>query len=210
MNERELIFGGRDGMLEGRLSLCDEKAAAVITHPHPLYGGDMQNPVVRSIADVYRKKGYTTLRFNFRGVGKSQGRYDEGRGEVLDLLAAVSLLRERGASLVHLAGYSFGAWVIAHAASEAKAPGLILVAPPAAMMDFSEIRTLPQLSLVITGTDDAFAPPRLLEPLVAGWRPEAHLRVIEGADHFYFGRFQELEAALAEDIPPARAGGAAR
>src|SRR6056297_3045783 len=118
MNETPVIFESEGLILEGRIVYRDPGRAAVVTHPHPQYGGDMQNPVVQSITRVYQKKGYTTLRFNFRGTGKSQGRYAGGKGEVRDLAAAFAFLEKQGYAAIDLAGYSFGAWVNVHAAGD--------------------------------------------------------------------------------------------
>lgn len=200
MNETPVIFESDGLILEGCIVYGDPARAAVVTHPHPQYGGDMQNPVVQSIARVYQKKGYTTLRFNFRGTGKSQGRYAEGEGEVRDLAAAFAFLEKQGYAAIDLAGYSFGAWVNVHAAGEVRPASQILVAPPAALMDFSQTGTIAGLKLVVTGSEDEFAPPRLIEPLVRRWEPDARFHVIEGADHFLFGCLDELEAALTAEI----------
>ena len=103
----------------------------VISHPHPLYGGEMRNQVVGLIQEVFAGKGWTTLRFNFRGVGRSQGEYDEGVGEQEDVRAAVRYLKELGVEEIFLAGYSFGAWVNAQVALDyLDVAGSILVAPP--------------------------------------------------------------------------------
>ena len=203
MNEIPVIFESEGLILEGRITYGDKTRAAVVTHPHPQYGGDMQNPVVQSIARVYQKKGYTTLRFNFRGTGKSQGSYAEGSGEMRDLVAAFRYLQEQGYSAIDLAGYSFGVWVNAHAAGEIQPARQIMVAPPAALMDFSQLGTIAGLKLVVTGSEDEFAPPRLVDPLVRSWEPGARFHVIEGADHFLFASLDELEATLSAEIHPA-------
>ena len=97
--------------IEGQLFEGDKKRGVVITHPHPLYGGDMQNNVVGAISLACQKIGFTTLKFNFRGVGGSQGNYDDGNGEQEDVRAAVAYLADTGIRQIDLAGYSFGAWV---------------------------------------------------------------------------------------------------
>jgi len=203
MNETPVIFESEDLILEGRITYGDPTQAAVLTHPHPQYGGDMQNPVVQSMTRIYQKKGYTTLRFNFRGAGKSQGRYAEGQGEIRDLSAAFAFLEKQGYAGIHLAGYSFGAWVNARAAGNVQPAGQILVAPPAALMDFSQVDAIAALKLVVAGSEDEFAPPRRIAPLVRKWEPSARFHVIEGADHFLFGHLDELEAVLSAEIPGA-------
>ena len=95
--------------LEGRLNRYPSEKGVVVTHPHPLYGGNMENPVVGQIVQSYFEKGFTTLRFNFRGTGKSSGMFDNGVGELDDVRAALLYLKESGVNDLHLAGYSFGA-----------------------------------------------------------------------------------------------------
>ncbi len=103
---------------------------AIITHPHPLYGGDMANPVVESLVAVYNRKNFTTLRFNFRGVRGSEGNHDKGIGEQVDILAAVKFLTNQGMKSIHIVGYSFGSWVLAHIKYfPLEVSALILVSP---------------------------------------------------------------------------------
>lgn len=200
MNETPISYESGELAIEGRLFVADKRHAAVITHPHPLYGGDMHNPVVQTIKTAYQQKNYSTLRFNFRGVGKSQGRYEKGRGECQDLLAALSWLKSKGFTSIDLAGYSFGAWINARAAGDATINAMRMVSPPVALMDFSTVRSLACLDLVITGGSDELAPPRLIEPLLPGWSPRAELKTIEGADHFFSGHLEALAAVLGLSI----------
>ncbi|MGE5310313.1 MAG: alpha/beta hydrolase, partial [Nitrospirota bacterium] len=111
MAERQIFISSGNLKLEALLELVDGTAGVVVTHPHPLYGGDMENGVVESIVRVYRSKGYSTVRFNFRGAGMSQGRYEDGRGEQEDVRSAIQFLASHGKTRIDLAGYSFGAWV---------------------------------------------------------------------------------------------------
>lgn len=191
----KVMFHTGDGLeLEGLLDITSGQCGVVIVHPHPLYGGDMVNPVVESLSIVYKRKGYSTLRFNFRGVGNSQGVYDDGVGEQKDILAAIQLLQEQGMTTIHLAAYSFGSWVVAKIDSlPDSVEKLVFVSPPLALMPFADNCTLPLLDLVVTGEEDEFAPPNLLETSVKKWNPEGHLEVVDHADHFYFGSFPDLE-----------------
>lgn len=200
MTETPISFKSDELSIDGRLAAADSARGVVITHPHPLFGGDMNNPVVQSIKTVYQRKGYSTLRFNFRGVGKSQGRYAEGRGEKQDLLAAVAFLQDKGVKEIDLAGYSFGTWINAAAADAVCPHAMIMVSPPVAMLEFEKEKPLYTLKLVITGSEDEFAPPRLIRPIIRGWHPEAALRFIEGADHFFFSHLNELEKILSAHI----------
>jgi uncharacterized protein len=199
MAEKKIRFENVGGiLLEGLLHEGQTGRGVVITHPHPLYGGDMYNNVVAILQNAFQEAGFSTLRFNFRGVGASCGAYDNGDGEQQDVNAALEAMRDRGTSLVHLAGYSFGAWVNARAASEAGAvcARMIMIAPPAAMLDFAPALNLPALTLVITGNRDAFAPPEMLKKQVPLWNPAARLEVISGADHFFYGFERTLADVL--------------
>ncbi len=127
----KITFLSEEYEIEGLLNQRDEKKGVVVTHPHPLYGGDMNNLVVESIVHVYHMKGYSTLKFNFRGVGRSQGAYDNGLGEQKDVLSALSFLADMGMERIDLAGYSFGAWVNAHALQkDTLTKQMIMVSPP--------------------------------------------------------------------------------
>lgn len=184
--------------LEGALSTGTDIRGVVITHPHPLYGGDMHNPVVTTIAQTFAASGYSTLRFNFRGVGASQGKYDEGEGEIDDLLAARDQLAASGVEKIILAGYSFGARVIVNAIESGKIEtnSLILISPPAAMMSFSKTTRLPNLKQLITGEFDDIAPPNLIKELHKQWNPDAKLSIIPGCDHFFGGCLKKLAELL--------------
>lgn len=190
-----------DGIeLEGIYHAGQTDRAAVITHPHPLFGGDMNNPVVEAVEHVCQESGCSTVRFNFRGVGKSSGRYAEGKGEQQDVLAAMAFLKAAGGRQILLAGYSFGAWVNAHVAAHTTAGGeaqsLIMVSPPVGLMDFADTGRLAALDLVVTGSADDIAAPAQIKPLMAEWNPAARLEVIEDADHFYGGALAELTEIL--------------
>jgi len=183
--------------IEGLLDRRTTDKGAVISHPHPLYGGNMYAAGVESIVHAYWKKGYTTLRFNFRGVGSSQGLYDKGVGEQQDVLAALSFLSETGTKQIDLAGYSFGAWVNAHAVQQdTPVDRMILVSPPVGFMDFTKIAAIDRLKLVVTGSRDQIAPADQIKTLLPSWNPEACFEIIEGADHFYNGYLDRLEKIL--------------
>jgi alpha/beta superfamily hydrolase len=196
MAER-LRFRSGDLTLEGILDLRPGKKGVVVTHPHPLYGGDMENMVVELIAEAYRSKGFSTLRFNFRGVGASDGQYSEGIGEADDVRAAAAFLKEKGTGEIHLAGYSFGAWVNASAARVNPSFGkTIMVSPPVAFMDFGPGWPIENLELVVTGSLDEIAPPSGIEKHLPIWNPSASFEIVEGADHFYWDRFKDLDDIL--------------
>ena len=194
---KKVLFFSENFEIEGLFSKKDEKKGVVVTHPHPLYGGDMYNLVVETIVHVYNIKGYSTLKFNFRGVGESQGTYDNGDGEQKDVLAALSFLGDMGMEQIDLAGYSFGAWVNAHAVQEDVAvKNMVMISPPAGFMDFSTIGPMERLKLVVTGSRDDIAPADVVKQMCSVWNPNARFVVIDGADHFYGGYLNQLEAVL--------------
>ena len=183
--------------IEGLFIKKAEDKGAVITHPHPLYGGDMYSMVVETIAHAYNLKGYSTLKFNFRGVGNSQGRYDNGIGEQKDVLGALSCIAGMGINAIDLVGYSFGAWVNAHAVQEETVPTrMVMVSPPVGFMAFQSAVTIARLKLVITGSEDDIAPAETIQRELPNWNPDARLDIIDGADHFYGGYLRELESAV--------------
>lgn len=197
--EKTVTFLSDGFEIEGRLAEGDQPKGLVITHPHPLYGGDMHNNVVAAVSRPYQKIGATTLRFNFRGVGGSQGNYDDGIGEQADVRAALNYLADSGIRQIDLAGYSFGSWINALAVKGGlKVDNLIMVSPPVAFIEFESISNLSSLKLVVTGSRDDIAPADMVEKLYPAWNPTAKLEVIRGADHFYGGYENRLEAVLAD------------
>ena len=199
--EEKIIFLSEDYKIEGLLDKQSEDNGVVITHPHPLYGGDMNNFIVDLIARTYSEKGYTTIQFNFRGVGKSKGSYDNGTGEQEDVRAALSTLKQMGIKNIDLAGYSFGAWVNALAISKSNfVENMVMVSPPVGFVDFSPVNSIPCLKLVVTGSIDDIAPADRIKTLYPAWNPNAHLEIINGADHFYSGCLGKLESVLSSHI----------
>ncbi len=199
MAEKRLYLRSGDLQLEALLEEMPGEKGVVVTHPHPLYGGEMRNPVVETVVRAYRESGYATFRFNFRGVGGSQGSHDLGRGEQEDVQAALLFLNSLGKTEIDLAGYSFGAWVNAQGIGRfALARRLILVSPPVAFMDFGFLQQSPKIGLVVAGTEDEIGPAVDVERQMANWNPKGKLRIIPGADHFYSGKWDELRSVLLE------------
>lgn len=195
--EEQIIFLSGNLEIEALFDKQTKDKGVVITHPHPLYGGDMHSFVVESIAQAYQEKGYTTLRFNFRGVGKSQGVHEDGAGEQNDVLAAISFLAMEGIKNIDLAGYSFGSWVNALAVQGgAFAQNMIMVSPPVNFLNFKLISSIPCLKLVITGSRDEIAPVDSLAKIIPEWNPAAGFEVIDGADHFYMGFNEKIKSVL--------------
>jgi len=195
--EERIAFSVQSISIEGLLYKSSESRGVVITHPHPEYGGNMHNNVVMAIARAYQKLEYTTLRFNFRGVGGSQGSYSAGIGEQEDAVAALAYLADLGISRVDLAGYSFGAWVNGHLnCAAAGIVDMVMVSPPVAFVDFDSVAAIDCLNLIITGSRDEIAPVEMIRQSYREWNAAAHFEVIDGADHFYGGYEDKLEQVL--------------
>ena len=206
MKEEKIIFPAGSLHLEGYYAPAGFVRGVVVTHPHPLMGGSLENNVVETLVTTFFHQGYATLRFNFRGVGRSEGRYDEGLGEQEDVLSAVSFLQRKGVREILLAGYSFGAWVNVQVLQrEPFLSGGVLVSPPIDLMDFDFSGLADRIRLIIAGDQDPYCnAARLLEE--AG-RIRAPVKLLPGADHFYLGREQELSAGLM-DLWPGQSGSA--
>jgi alpha/beta superfamily hydrolase len=206
MKEQQISFPSQSLTLEGLFAPAKSGAApgaAVVCHPHPQYGGSMYNNVVEAALEALWDKGFATLRFNFRGVGESEGSYGGGAGEAQDAVSAINHMRARpgleNAPIV-LIGYSFGAaaaWQAAPQAGELKA--LVLIAAPLRMMD---TESAPQIGtiLLIGGSEDSYCPAAQLEQLCAKLGAGASFKVVEGADHFFGGYEADVTAALRDSL----------
>jgi alpha/beta superfamily hydrolase len=199
------LITGDGPVLEARLAVPPSPiAGVVICHPHPLYGGDMDNPVVVRVREVCADMGLATLRFNFRGVGGSTGSHGGGLDEQRDVEAALESLRSSlgPRPRLTLAGYSFGATVaarlVAGGPSEPVA-ALALVAPPVAATGeapFLGLATRPVPVLIVAGSQDDHCPGPALQAL-ASRLPRADIHIIEGANHFFFGKLFPLGQRIA-------------
>jgi alpha/beta superfamily hydrolase len=197
----KIRFSSESLHLEGLLIRGRSPKAVIISHPHPLYGGDMHNHVVGLAAEAFNDVGWTTLRFNFRGVGRSEGDFDQGLGEQEDVLAAITFLQSLGMDQIILAGYSFGAWVNAQAAKDNQTVNhSILVSPPLAMMDFSFLKDDSKTALLVVGDRDPFCPQDDLRKLLEAWSSPPPLKIIPEADHFFSQGSAELLSAI-KDLP---------
>jgi hypothetical protein len=201
-NTRRIGVPGPAGRLECAVEAPAEgvRGVAVICHPHPQHGGTMDNKVVQTLARALRQIGYRTVRFNFRGVGASQGQWDEGRGEVDDALAVIEAQREPGLPLV-LAGFSFGGYVAAEAAAklngEARADRLVLVGPST---ERQQLPAVPDHTLVIHGELDDVVP---LSATFAWARPQSlPVVVIPGGGHFFHGQLGLLKNIVLRAFNP--------
>jgi uncharacterized protein len=190
----EVIFSGPEGRLEGRYHPQKDRDApiAIILHPHPAYGGTMNNKVTYNLHYTFYNLGFTVMRFNFRGVGRSQGEYDEGIGELSDAASALDYLQAMNQNSKHcwVAGFSFGAWIgMQLLMRRPEITGFISVAPPANLYDFSFLAPCPASGLIINGSADKVAPPKDTVSLVNKLHEQKGItithEVIEGADHFF-------------------------
>ncbi len=200
MDETAVTFASGDLSLEGLLALPggDAAGAAVVCHPHPMYGGSMYNNVVEAILDALWERGYATLRFNFRGVGASEGEYDGGEGELDDALAAVKFIADRARVRgVLLAGYSFGASVALRAGLADPSVGrIVAVALPVAMTDPGAASSSAKPLLLVSGDRDSYSPLDPMRELAGKIGRAARLEVVSGADHFFGGFESRLSATI--------------
>ena len=191
--EENITIPGKGVELEGRLLPGTSSGGVVITHPHPLYGGSMDNNVVWTARQAFAARGWSALRFNFRGVGLSTGVYGDGLAEVDDVAAALTFLTERVAGPYFVIGYSFGAAVAARAMlAGLEADGIVLISPPVAFMEMDFLPRVPRLELIVAGDRDELCPLATLRASLSARQPEVKIAVITGADHFYGGREEQL------------------
>ena len=200
--EERVTFPVGDITLEGLLSVPAQapRIGAVVCHPHPLYGGEMHNNIVSALVDAFRSAGIATLRFNFRGVGNSEGEHDEGNAEVDDVKAAVTCLLSRQAvTTVVVAGYSFGSMVGLRAGTDdSRVHKLIGVALPIGMRDASFLLNANKPKLLISGNHDNYSPIPGLQDLVAKLPDPKSLVIVDGADHFFWGLESQVAKAAVE------------
>ncbi|MGA9756275.1 MAG: alpha/beta fold hydrolase [Desulfobaccales bacterium] len=207
--EENVSIPGPGITLEGRLSIVAAPGGAIITHPHPLFGGDMANQVVLTASRALAARGMSTLRFNFRGVGRSTGTYGGGLEEAGDVAAALALLKSRTRNPYYVVGYSFGAFVAGRALLDGlDVDGAIFISPPIAFMDLSFLPQVPGLKLIAVGDRDELCPLASLRELLAASPPPpgetpaplVEIKVIQGADHFFGSGAEELFRVL-RDFP---------
>jgi alpha/beta superfamily hydrolase len=206
---RSLFLDGPAGRLEALLNAGAKNAthAALVSHPHPLFGGTLHNKVVFHTMKALNSFGFPVLRFNFRGAGLSHGEHDEGNGEVEDVRAALDWLDAQFHLPLLFAGFSFGAAVGLRAACpDARVKALIGVGTPVIpvaaaseaprVYEFEFLRDCAKPKLFVSGARDQFGPRAKLEALVASAPEPKKLIIIEGADHFFEGRLRELREAI--------------
>lgn len=204
MSESRITFPCGDLKLEGLLTLPEggaPGAAAVVCHPHPMYGGSMYNNVVEAVLQALWRRQFATLRFNFRGVGDSEGEYDGGEGELDDVREAVAFLAGKaGVKSVVLAGYSFGASVSLRAGlTDPAVDRLVLVALPVAGLTGPSDSTSKPV-LLVSGDRDSYSPLEPLRTLAGKLGSRARLEILAGADHFFGGYEARLSALIGAEL----------
>ena len=188
---RELWIDGPAGKLEAIMrSAGAARAAAVVAHPHPPQGGTMHNPVVYHADQALNERGFTTLRFNFRGVEGSEGSFDDGRGELDDLAAAVAWMRVEAPFLpLVLVGYSFGAWCASRlAAADDGVAAFVAIGLPTSFHAFEELESLGRPVAVVQGSADQLGALEDVKALLSRCEPDGRLYVVEGCGHLFPGR----------------------
>jgi len=206
MNERPVTIASGAITLEGLFTpgKPDGARAAVVCHPHPLYGGSMHNNVVEAALEALWKLGFATLRFNFRGVGRSGGDHSGGEGEVDDARAAMAFVLAQPVIAGHgavMAGYSFGAAIAMRAGAEiAQVETIAAIALPVGMEEFSASAPGNKRVILVAGDSDPYCPSSEITRLAESIGARARLRIIEGADHFFGGDEEAVTSALVEMI----------
>lgn len=206
---RSLFLDGPAGRLEALLNVGSANAshAAIVCHPHPLYGGTLHNKVVFHAMKALNGFGFPVLRFNFRGTGLSEGEHAGGIGEIEDVLAALGWLERKFSLPIIFAGFSFGAAVGLRAAwSDDRVDALVALGLPAIPVEsesgqarvysFDFLRTSTKPKLFVSGARDQFAPAGTLEALVSTFNEPKKLVRIEAGDHFFEGRLREMREAI--------------
>jgi uncharacterized protein len=199
----EVIINGPEGRIEGRYHHCKTPNApiALLLHPHPQHGGTMNNKVVYALYHAFVRRGFSALRFNFRGVGRSQGNFDRGEGELSDAASALDWLQSYNANTrsCWIGGFSFGAWIgMQLLMRRPEIDGFIAVAPPANLYDFSFLAPCPSSGLIIQGDKDQIvtleAQQKLVNKLSHQRDIKIDYRIVKGADHFFQNHLDELTA----------------
>lgn len=209
----DLVLAGPAGRIEATVDLPEAELAragvAILCHPHPLHGGTLRNKVVTMLDRSLRELGLSTVRFNFRGVGASEGTFDEGDGEMQDLLAVAQWVqRVRPGDALWLAGFSFGSYVVAKAARHLPVKQLILIAPPVQKYPIAALPHPPCPWLVVQGEDDDVVDPQAVFDWVANTLDAPVLVRMPQTGHFFHRKLMDLRGALKNavkgNLPPVR------
>ena len=211
----EVMINGPEGRIEGRYHHAEDPNApiALVLHPHPQYGGTMNNKLVYTAFHIFKDRGFSVLRFNFRGVGRSQGRFDNGLGELSDAAAALDWMQivNPNAKFCWISGFSFGAWIAMQVLMRRpEIYSFIVVAPPANMFDFTFLAPCPSSGLMVHGARDELVPESDVATLAQKLQSQRHIeidyRVIKGANHLFEEKIEILgktiESYLDENLEP--------
>ncbi len=208
----EVIFNGPDGRLEGRYHHRKGATApiALLLHPHPLHGGTMNNKLVYTLYQVFVDRGFSVLRFNFRGVGRSQGEFDNGPGELSDAASALDWMQSYNpnASGCWIGGFSFGAWIgMQLMMRRPEISGFISLAPPASVNDFTFLAPCPSSGLIIHGEKDEVVPVssvgKLAQKLSSQKTVKIDYQVIADADHFFQDKIDTVSTLVSDYLDKA-------
>ena len=205
----EIIIPGPEGRLEARYQKGKDQRSPIclVLHPHPRQGGTMNNKIVYNIYHAFKNIGFATLRFNFRGVGKSQGSYDNGVGELTDAAAALDWLQNENptAQNTWIAGFSFGSWLALQLLMRRpEIAGFVAVSPPANLYDFSFLAPCPASGLIIQGTDDKIVEADQVSELADKLNKQKNLKIVYkkliGADHFFKNELDDIQDAITKYV----------
>jgi alpha/beta superfamily hydrolase len=204
MKKTRVSFSSGSLILEGILAIPEGVGpfqAVIVCHPHPLYGGNMDNNVIHSVFETLTQASLASFKFNFRGVGGSQGEFGRGIGEQEDVEAAISFIstvKEVDSKRIGLAGYSAGAgFALPIGSRDARIKALAAVSPPLSMFDFDFLKSCPKPKLLISGSRDDFSPADQFLEFCQNLPDPKECESIEGADHFWWGYESGLAARVA-------------
>jgi hypothetical protein len=215
----EVFFNGPAGRLEGRYQPAKTRGApiAIVLHPHPQFGGTMNNQIVYNLFYQFVERGFAVLRFNFRGVGRSQGEFDHGAGELSDAAAALDWLQtvNPDARSCWIAGVSFGSWIgMQLLMRRPEIEGFISIAAPANRFDFTFLAPCPSSGLFVHGSEDRVAPTRDVMHVIEKVKTQRGIKIehvtIDGANHFFENRVDELLEAVGAYLDRRLGGAPAR
>lgn len=201
----DIIFNGPEGRIEGRYHQSEQKnaPAAIVLHPNPLHGGTMNNKVAYNVYHAFVRNGFSVLRFNFRGVGRSQGKFDNGVGELTDAATALDWVQQQNpdATTFWVSGFSFGAWIAMQLLMRRpEIEGFVSVSPPVNLYDFSFLSPCPASGLIIQGDNDSVVSEesvsKLNDKLAKQRNINVEYQVVPGADHFFRETMDQLNSHI--------------
>jgi len=205
----EIVIPGPEGRLEAVYNKGRETTSplCLVLHPHPRQGGTMNNKLVYNTYQAFKKSNFCTLRFNFRGVGKSLGTYDNGVGELTDAAAALDWLQTENptARATWIAGFSFGAWLALQLLMRRpEISGFVAISPPASLYDFSFLAPCPASGLIIQGSEDKIVEEESVNELVEKLNKQNNINIdykkIIGADHFFTKNLDDIQKKIKKYI----------